>query len=159
MEIFSQIFITFSLIMGALIGEILTTRVLGVLKRALLLILEAFVFVIITILILSSIYIESFSLEKLILIYFSCGFISIVFSRILISLFGFLSIKIEEKNKNKFDEETIIISLGRNLARRGFSKEEIINLLRSSGFNDKKIEKVFRSLEIKPNLKIKEKFK
>jgi hypothetical protein len=158
MDLITQVTLTFSLIIGALFAEILTTKIFGFVKKTWFLLIEALIFVITTILLLNSLYIQNLEVVKLIFLYFACGFIAIILSRGLTSLLGFFSIKIEEKiEKRKFDQETIMIGLIRNLARRGLKKEEIKSILKNSGFEKEKIEKVFKNIKIEPNLRIRKK--
>jgi len=156
MNIILQIITTLALISGISIGEFLSTKVFGILKKSWLYIVELLIFVIIIVTILNSISLEIYSIYLIAVIYFISGFLTIIFVRGIISGLGLFSEHFKRnilKNKNELD---YILGLKKALERRKFKQDDILKILKEVGFSEKNINKIINYFGIK-NKKIKKK--
>jgi hypothetical protein len=135
-----QFIITISLISGITIGEIISTKVFGALKKKIYVLIELILFVAIIILATSTVQVKDVSYAGL--YYLLIGAITIIFVRGIMTFGGIFSIKVMKalKIKNELD---YIIGTRKALERRGFKEYEIKRILKEIGFPNKKIEMVF----------------
>jgi hypothetical protein len=145
-EILLQMALTLSLVVSAMLGELVSTKVFGTLKSAWLYIIDIILFVVVMVVVLNSIGVY----EALIAVplYFISGFLTIVSVRGLTTLMGFESAKLAEKGKiSEVREEHYIKNLRRNLERYNMEEDEIEEVLLNSGFKKRLVQGEFRNRE------------
>jgi len=91
---------------------------------------------------LNSVYVDA---SKTALLYFMSGFLGVVFSRSVVTLFGFHSKKVLNAVAGNYDDTDYIIRLSRNLKKHGIEDEKISEILEKSGFKKEKIRKIMNS--------------
>lgn len=153
MTLFEQIFLTLSFVFGIFAGEILASKIFGIPKKFIVQILEIVFFIIIAITIFNFLLLEEFNIYVTAAVYFIIAFLVIFFLRGITTLLGRISLRIQKRKEKKREDN--IVDFTRSLARRGYTKEEIKNMLVESGFNRKKIERILETGLIETQAKIK----
>lgn len=133
--------LTASLLFGVSISEFFVSKAYGEINKKQQ-VFESLILIVFLNLILNSIYVDN---SKIPLLYFASGFLGVVFSRSLITLFGFHSKKVLDAVTKRLDDTDYIIRLSSNLKKQGIKKEEIKEILEKSGFKKSKIDKVMNN--------------
>lgn len=149
MSLLIQIITTLALVFGIVIGEAISTKAFGTLKKVWLYLVEIAIFVITIVFIFNTIALTEHSDFAITLIYFFSGFLTIIFSRGIITGLGIFSEHIKKDILRQKDEIDYVIGLKKALERRGFKIKEIIRISKEIGFSNKNIEKVLVYFNIK----------
>lgn len=139
-SLLQNIILTLSFVFGILFGEISASKIFGAPKKLLIQIGEIVVFIVVVLVIFNFIFIEQENFPLVLTIYFSVSFIIIFFLRGITTLLGKVSIRIAKVEDKKREEN--VVDFVRSLARRGYTEEEIEDVLIESGFKRSKIKKV-----------------
>lgn len=142
-QLLLQTISTLMLVLGIATGEMTATKAFGVLKKRWLYLVEIVIFVLTIVYIFNTIMLTQLNEFLLIAIYFSCGFLTILFARGLISGLGFLAIQVKEKVLKEYKQEDLCIGLKKALERRGFEEDEIKRIAKEVGFKQNVIRDVF----------------
>lgn len=149
MNTIMQIITTLALVFGIALGEFLSAKVFGTLKKMWLYLIELILFVSIIVLTLNSLALTVYSTYLITAIYFFSGFLTIVFVRGVITGLGIFSEHVKKevlKSKNELD---YILGLKKALERRKFKPKDIIKISKEAGFSEKNIDKVINYFGIK----------
>lgn len=153
MSLVQQIALTLSFVFGVLAGEIAGSKIFGTPKKFIIQILEIIFFIIIAMTVFNLILLEEMNIYTTMVIYFIIASLVIFFLRGITTLLGRISLRIQTQKEKK--KESREIDFARSLARRGYKKQEIKRMLLESGFNKKKIDKIFETGLIETQAKIK----
>ncbi len=140
-DIILQFLVTVSLILGIISGETLAIKAFGSNSKWYLNMIDIFLFVILTILLLNNIYLKEIKYFLILGINFFVGLGSILITKSVTCGFGLLGKKITNKidKKLKVTYDILMAGLVRNLKDRGLDNKELQSLLINSGFDKKKV--------------------
>ncbi len=130
-EVLLQIFSLLSLVFGIVLGEAVTYKIFGVPKPGIL-IIDIMLFVILISIIFSFVSFTEFNFFYYI-VNFLGGLVSIICVRSIEGVFGMTETTIAQ--------EKLLVNVIRLMTKHGFSKEEMEDALRRSGYSPKVLEK------------------
>ncbi len=134
--------------LGVITGEAIAVNTFGIIKKWYLSLIDVFIFIVI-ITVLFNVTLVKSEFKGLWFLSFFFGFISSLISHSITTGVGFFGVKIANKMRiNKINEGTIIIGLIRNLLNNGLSKNEIKNVLISSGLNKRKVNYAIKRIKL-----------
>jgi len=140
-EIVQPILGTLSLLVGVVLAEYFVHKAYGRLKKPALYFLEIAIFVVFVSLVTNSLYMKSFDLKSILLTYLAVGFIGIIFSYTIISLFG-MEKEARKERREEIREEDYIIRIAALLKRERMGAVKIKNILKKAKFKAKLVERI-----------------
>lgn len=130
-EVLFQIFSLLSLVFGIVAGEAITYKIFGVPKPSVIFV-DIILFVILISVIFSFVNFTEFNFVYYV-VNFLAGFVSIIVIRSMEGVFGMTETTIAQ--------EKLLVNIIRLMARHGFSKEEVEDALKRSGYSPKIVKK------------------
>lgn len=146
MEVIIQFLVTLCLVLGVLLGEVLSTKAFGFNRKWYLNLIEVVLFVLGLTILLNFTYLEVYDVYLISALNFVIGFIVILITRGITTVAGLLGQRINENRavKARITDETIISGLTRNLLNYGLTRRRITSMLGNVGFDKVKVGQVVK---------------
>jgi len=141
----NQIFISFSLIAGTVIGESFSVKAFGKPKGIMSVLIQMFLFVSLVVVLLNSFLVYELNQTLLILVYFMISLFSILFANGATTLLGSCSIKVKNVVSRERSEESKVIGAYMVLKRKGVSDSDVKESLKQAGF--KKVDEIIKNFK------------
>lgn len=134
MSVVESVFTTLALMGGVTLAEYLVQKAYGTLKQSYFYFLELVIFVAFVVLLIESMDMVIYDPLTLYSVYFTLGFLGIVFAHTIIVLFAFHSKTVAKLAKGEASEADKLVALIQELKRKGFPQREIEKTLISAKF-------------------------